>query len=287
MGSRQNLDVKGMFKTQITTEKGACTSTMIYIVNGFHPEPLLVEEDEEPYKQVRTIPSKLRHGLNVTVQTAPPKSPNIPDNERRKCLDITEEYIGTVFHNKKVGQLQRKPAHLDFNENFKPTQQNYRPISLHYREKLSKLLKFLREEDVIEDVDPNNTYDCILNVVITDKNDGDIRMNIDATTLNEGMSRTKYHIQTAQEIRHELKEATMFSEMDMGWGYHQLEIDQETSERAVFQTHKGLHRMKRLYFGPSAATGIFHKEGTDGAERVYGRSQQHSSNRNRCKRPPG
>ena len=27
---------------------------------------------------------------------------------------------------------------------------------------------------------------------------------------------------------------------------------------SVFQTHEGLHRMKRLYFGPMSATGIFH-----------------------------
>jgi hypothetical protein len=27
---------------------------------------------------------------------------------------------------------------------------------------------------------------------------------------------------------------------------------------SVFQTHEGLHRMRRLYFGPMSATGIFH-----------------------------
>ena len=46
--------------------------------------------------------------------------------------------------------------------------------------------------------------------------------------------------------------------MDMGHGFHQVPLDLETSRRSVFQTHKGLHWMKRLYFGPMSATGIFH-----------------------------
>ena len=85
-------------------------------------------------------------------------------------------------------------------------------------------------------------------------------MNIDNTPLNPGMKRTKYHIQTPQEIRHELKEANVYSEMDMGWGFHHLTLDDKAKESAVFQTHEGIHRMKRLYFGPTAASGIFHNE---------------------------
>ena len=89
-----------------------------------------------------------------------------------------------------------------------------------------------------------------MNVVITDKKEGAIRMNIDNTPRNPGMKRTKFHVQTPQEIRHDLKEAKVFSEMDMGWGYHQIEIDEESKEKAIFQTHEGIHKMNRLYFGP-------------------------------------
>ena len=32
------------------------------------------------------------------------------------------------------------------------------------------------------------------------------------------------------------------------------------SKRAVFQTNRGLFRMKRLFFGPRPSTGIFHHE---------------------------
>ena len=100
-----------------------------------------------------------------------------------------------------------------------------------------------------------------MNVVITDKSNGQIRMNIDNTPpRNVGMKRTRFHVQTPQEIRHDLKEAKIFSEMDMGWGYHQLQLDDDSKNKSIFQTHEGLHRMERLYFGPSASSGIFHNE---------------------------
>ena len=61
---------------------------------------------------------------------------------------------------------------------------------------------------------------------LRDKKSGDTRMNIDNRPMNPRMKRTKYHVLTPQEIRHDLKEATVFSEMDMGWGFHQLELDE-------------------------------------------------------------
>ena len=39
-GSKSNLDVKGMVNTTITTENGARTRSKVFIVNGYHPEPL-------------------------------------------------------------------------------------------------------------------------------------------------------------------------------------------------------------------------------------------------------
>ena len=60
-----------------------------------------------------------------------------------------------------------------------------------------------------------------------------IRMKMDAVPMNKGLTRSKVHVQTPQEIRHELKEAQVFSTFIMGWGYHQLEIDEETKERST------------------------------------------------------
>ena len=69
---------------------------------------------------------------------------------------------------------------------------------------------------------------------------------------------TKYQVPIAGEVRHALEGATVFSELDMGNVFHQVPLHSATSKLAVFQTHKGLHRMKHLFFGPRPVTGIFH-----------------------------
>ena len=77
---------------------------------------------------------------------------------------------------------------------FQPKQPTFRNIPVHYQDKVSDLLQFLREQGVITDVDPRKSYDCVMNVVITDKSQGQIRMNIDNTPRNPGLKRTKFHV---------------------------------------------------------------------------------------------
>ena len=271
-GSDTLLNVIGMIHTKLETEKGATTNTKVYVVDGFRPEPLLGDADAEalgfvtfnkdgreptPEEQQMTInrnhciPEKVRQGLKVDVITNRPETSTPSHDWYNK---------GSVFSDKKVGTLQCKPVSLPSDKTYRPTQPPFRNIPLHYQEKVSNLLDFLKENDVITDVDPKEINDCVLNVVITDKANGDIRMNIDNTPINPGMQRTKYHIQTPQEIRHELKEAKVFSEMDMGWGFHHVPLDDDAQKQAAFQTHEGIHCMKRLYFGLTAASGIFHNE---------------------------
>ena len=273
-GSETNLDVKGMVKTTITTAKGAQITTHVYIVDGFHPEPLLGDADAERLgfisfnpegrepepKEVHRIAQKIRSNLHVKVETVGTVEESIPTNEKQRVQKLIDRFKGLVFSEKKIGKVQMKPIHLEVEPDYIPPQPQFHNTPIHYQKQLSEHLQFLREQKAITDIDPSesHTYDCVMNTVITDKKDGQIRMNLDTTPWNPGMKRTKFHVQTPQEIRHELKEAKIFTEMDMGWAYHQLPIDEETKERSVFQSHEGLHRMEVLYFGPKASSGIFH-----------------------------
>ena len=115
-------------------------------------------------------------------------------------------------------------------------QPSFHNITIHYQEKVSNLLKFLLANDVIEDVDPSEINDCFRNVVITEKTSGDIKMNIENTPINPGMLRTKYHIQTPQEIRHDLKVATIFMKCTWGGDYTKY-YSKRTLKKKVFSRH--------------------------------------------------
>ena len=162
------------------------------------------------------IPQKIRDNLSITVNSRPEDNAPTPEKEMKRVMDLVEEYKGTVFDDNKIGNMKTDPIHLEYDDQFVPEQPRFRNIPMHYRQEVSKHLKFLREQKVITDVDPRNPYECVMNVVITDKKEGNIRMNIDNTPRNPGMKRTKYHVQTPHEIRHDLKEAKVFTEIDMG-----------------------------------------------------------------------
>ena len=282
-GSTDNLKITGMVLPVLETKRGAKTSSKIYIVEGYQAEPLLGDRDAEELgfitfnkdgrgpttdecRSVKachpSIPQKLRDSLNVDVDTRPTitLSDSISAQSRKEITELVERYKGSVFDDRRIGLMKVEPIHLDYDPGYKPKQPTFRNVPVYYQDKLSDLLQFLRKQGVITDVDPRKSYDCVMNVVITDKTNGDIRMNVDNTPRNPGLKRTKFHVQTPQEIRHELKEAKIFTEMDMGWAYHQVPIDDETKETTIFQTHEGLHRMERLYFGPTASSGLFHSE---------------------------
>jgi hypothetical protein len=68
----------------------------------------------------------------------------------------------------------------------------------------------------------------------------------------------RYHVTKPQEARHQLKGAKVFSEFDVGNGFHQVPL--ATCSQVIFQLHMGPHRMKRLFFRPTNSSGIFHRE---------------------------
>ena len=156
--------------------------------------------------------------------------------------------------------MKLPPVHFKFDKDFKRKKLSFRNVPIHYQSEVSKLLDFLRKKSVKTDVSLRRNYDCVRDVVLTDKKNSHIRMGVDNTPKNPGMKRTKYYFQTPQKIRHELKEAKAFSEVDLGWAFHQLLLGEESKNKSVFQTHEELHCMEHFYFSPTAASGIFHGE---------------------------
>ena len=281
-GAATHLDTKGMIYTTLHTQRGACTKTKVYIVAGTRPEPLLGATDAENLGIIRfnpqgrpatemdktsdvrhitdrtkSITAKLRHS-GVPVQTTKVESQKVENLDRRDALRIIEQYKGTVL-TENIGCMKITPVTLQYEKEFKPIQPPQYPIPYHYRERTEEHIKKLKREGVIEDVDPSEPIDCVLNTTISEKKTaGAIRMNIDARPMNVGAKHTKYHVETPQEIRHELKGSKVFTELDMVCGFHQVPLAPES--QIVFQTHMGLHKMKRLFFGPKNSSGIFHHE---------------------------
>ena len=282
-GSDNYLDTKGMFKTTLTTFSGAMKRTWVYVVAGARPELLLGDHDAEDlgiisfhpegrhhrgpdkdgndYKDVMnvSIPAKLRKAGREVITEWPPLH-KVKTKGKEEATKIVNGYKGSVFTDR-VGKMKIEAVELKFEDGFKPVQRARYPVLYHYRERLATHLRKLEAEGVVEKVNPAEPIDCILNIAISEKKTlGSICMNIDARPYNKEAKHTRYHVTTPQEARHQLKGAKVFSEFDMGNGFHQVPL--ATCSQVVFQWHIGLHRMKRLFFGPTNSSGIFHHKVT-------------------------
>jgi hypothetical protein len=89
----------------------------------------------------------------------------------------------------------------------------------------------------------------------------------------------------------DLNGSKVFSKMDLGNGYHQLELSEDSRNITTFTTHVALRRYTRLSFGVSLAAEIFQNtlssalEGLDGVRSisndsiVFGRNQEEHDRR--------
>ena len=58
---------------------------------------------------------------------------------------------------------------------------------------------------------------------------------------------------------YDLNGSTVFSKLDLKWGFHQIELEAESREITTFVTHRGLFRYKRLMFGIASAPEKYQK----------------------------
>ena len=127
------------------------------------------------------------------------------------------------------------------------------------RQQFDAILQELEEEDIIEPVEGPTEW--ISNVVLKPKADpSQLRMNIDMTTANTAIKRTRHVIPTLEELRYKLSGASHFSKLDMKQRYMQLELHPDSRYMTTFYTHRGLRHFKRLNFGTNSAVELFHEE---------------------------
>lgn len=175
----------------------------------------------------------------------------VPENEKVP--------INAIVHSRKnpFPKIKGFVVHLDLKTDAKPIQLPPRrvPSSLEGRIKLK--LDELEELDIIEKV--NEPCEWLSALVPVLKNNGDLRLCVDLRRLNSQIEREKHPLPTFETIMPHLKDAKLFSLLDIKQAYHQCELDKESRPLTSFLTDWGIYRYKRLVFGVSSAPEKFQK----------------------------
>ncbi len=101
----------------------------------------------------------------IPVQSTKDPDVPIPPDEQARVQALIDKHP-TAFSG--IGLLKDEEVSFHIDQKVPPVAAPYLPIPLAYREKLSSHLQALREENKIEDVDPNEHCPWISNVVITE-----------------------------------------------------------------------------------------------------------------------
>ena len=154
-----------------------------------------------------------------------------------------------------VGKLKDYQVKLHVTPDVPPVAQPVRRTPFSLRDKVKEKIEELVTMDIIEPVEGPTPW--VSPVVVVPKQNDEIRLCVDMRMANEAIIRERYPIPTMDEVLQSLNQSTVFSKLDLKWGYHQLELHPDSRSITTFTTHCGLYQYKRLMFGISSAPEVY------------------------------
>ena len=138
----------------------------------------------------------------------------------------------------------------------KPCIQKYRAPPYAVRDDVRDELKRLVDEGVIEPIDSS---EWVSPLVIVRKPSGGIRICTDLSALNQNIVVDCHPLPNMEELVHSMKEAKVFSTLDLKSAYNQIPLTDDSKDLTAFISSEGLFRWCRIPFGLTSAPSFFSK----------------------------
>ena len=223
-GQKEPIQVAGTFASEIVCEINGKKCVDEFTVFKGTGRPLLGRNTAEKLKVLR-----VGHVSGVHVSSVMTEGSD---------TDIRKGYADILTG---VGKLKDYQFKLHLNKDVKPVAQPVRRLPFGLREKVDKKLDELLSKDIIEEVPPNTPTEWVSPLVVVSKPDEDIRVCVDMRRANEAIIRERHPIPTIEEMLYDLNGAIVFSKLDLKWGFHQIELEEQSRDVTTFVTHRGLY----------------------------------------------
>lgn len=172
-----------------------------------------------------------------------------------------------------MGKLKTRQVSLHINPEVTPVAQPLRHIPFNLRGAVEFRIKEYSNLSIIEPV--KGPTPRVNPVVIVPKPGNDVQLCLDmrrANGANGAIVRELFPIPTVDELLRGMNGSTIFSKLDLKWGYHYLELTPESRDITTFAVHNGVSMYKRLLFDVSSASEQYQHEiasaGIEGVENI-------------------
>ena len=222
-------------------------------VKGYGKEtavlPLLIVEKEGPSLLGRNWLNTLRLDWSQLISVHHLQGSSALSAVLQRHPHVFEEGLGT---------LKGFKAKICVDPSSTPRFCKARPVPYAMRAMVEEELDRLVQLKILEPVQFADWAAPIVPVLKSDKKSlricGDFKM-----TVNSASKLDAYPIPKIEDLFARLSGGICFSKLDLSQAYQQLELEEDSKQFVVVNTHKGLFRYNRLPFGISSAPGIFQR----------------------------
>ena len=174
----------------------------------------------------------------------------IQTDDKQKLQEILCQYP-SCFDG--IGKLRDYEVNLHIDQTCKPVAEPPRRIPYHLTERVEEAIEEMINNHVIEEHPQGEVAPWVSNIVIAPKDDGNIRITLDAKNLNKAIPASSFAIPRQEDIKAKLAGSKFFSKLDLKSAFWQLEIAPESRPYTVFHAGGKLYRYKRLVMGIKSA----------------------------------
>ena len=183
-------------------------------------------------------------------------------------ITINEECFISQLKAPQLGDLREATLRID--ENAQPRVLPCRKIPLALEDAVKKELDRLEEKDVLVPV--TEPTEWVSQMAVVHKPNGKLRIGIDPQPLNAALKREYYRLPLLDDVLPKLKNAKIFSKLDVLEAYWHVRLDEDSSKLTTMITPFGRYRWRRLPFGLKVSSEIFQcklNEALEGLEGVF------------------